>query len=1649
MKLVRNSIFFFLVIASSLLGLHAQGDVVITEVTSEPVKCGGAYDGSITVTITGGNGVYNYTLLREAIPVEESGPIASQTYTFTGHDKNNIYILIVDDDNDTTTAPDIQITSIGGPDPIEITHASASDILCNDDDDGKIEVRARGEKGNYIFELFGPVSGTQGSGRFTGLSQGNYTVEVSDADGCPLTDVTGILTIENPDPLIVTLGNVKDLDCFEDRSGAIAITASGGKPFGLGSGYTYDWAGPNDYASTSQNISNLAAGDYTVTVRDGNLCIETLGPINISQPDAIVAIIDDFSDVTCNGGSDGSVFITASGGAGGFTYSWEGQVNGLVSLDEDPIDLPADTYNLTIRDNDGCSQTFFSFITIDEPPPITASTTRVDIDCFGAGNGSIDLTPAGGTPGYTFEWTGPNSFTADTEDISDLEAGAYSVTITDANLCPVLFSNIDSIFEPDTFLLNSVKTDISCGGLTDGAIDVTVTGGTLPHIFSWTGPSGFESSSEDISDLVAGIYSLSITDGNGCIYPFPDLDTILEPDIIIVNNVTPVKILCNGESTGSIEIDASGGVAPLSFVWTNSTGSVVSTDEDPAGLPADTYSLTVSDANDCTMDFPDLVTIAEPLPILSILTGTDIRCFGFGDGSITASTSGGTYPYEYSIVSETGPYQSDSTFSTLDPGLYTLWTRDVNLCVASDTITIHEPFEIQVLNEIVSGENLCAGDASVQITIDLVTGGVRPYEYSINGGLDFYPTNIFANLPAGTYQTVVKDASDCTAPGQEHVIIDPAPLLIESYSQVEVSSCYDALEGEIHIRANGGTGIITYTLDGTTSNTTGDFIGLAGGPHLISMEDENGCHLETSVVILTPPPIEVFSLNITDVSGCFGDASGVVNVRGSGGSGNFTYSLDGGAYQSEETFSGLIAGTYTLTLRDDGDCTLDTVISISQPAAISRASSRVAPITCSGANDGIIEILGAGGTPPLSYTLTPGGITNSSGLFTALSPGVYSVSISDNQSCPGVDTVISLTDPPPIVINSVTDSDITCFGEADGSISISVSGGVPPYEFSVDNLATWTSDSIIEGLTPGSYEVYVRDANLCTPYAGAIDLTGPPEITMTLLTTDVLTCSGDSTGAIEASGAGGIGILEYSLDGLNYQSSGLFENLTAGSYTVYVRDETACSIPMPATLTEPDPLSATITKTDAIFGSLGTISINGSSGGTPPYEYSIQGDTGLFTTDTTYIDLEVGTYHVILRDLMSCTYDTMIEIRDIPPLEVIVNVSHVSCFGESDGSIEFVPQDAEGAVTYSIDSGMNFVDDPLFEDLPGNTTYYLVAIDEVGKLFLGTANILEPTEITLTTTITPAECNAFSNTGAIEVNVTGGTGPYTYLWSDGSTAEDRLNIGAGSYTLEVTDRNNCTQGVSVNVTAQVLVYAYAGEDTTICYGETLQLNALGGSATWDPSPFITNPDTASPLTLGITENTTFVVTITEQSSVFNCYNKDSLDVTLFPQTGLIASEDTFLVVGTSMQLEAIGGPFSEYRWEPETGLNSTTIPNPIATPLEDIRYYVYALNDYACEEVDSVYIEVLEDLRAYNVFTPNGDGINDYFEIEHSERFPEMVVEVYNRWGSLLYSSKGYDSATNWDGTTRGKEAPVGTYYYVIIPYSGAEPITGHVTIIR
>ncbi len=1401
MKAYRYSILLILFLSFSIIPLAAQ-NLEIRNVTTTPTTCSDGIDGTIYFEIFGGTAPYEWYIYEGVgFPVDLGGPTFTTSITSVGRRKLDVYLIGVKDAAETSV---YMIASVGGPDSMSITSYSYTHITCNNDDDGTITVTATGESNSPVYVLTGPIGDSNTSGVFTNLPGGSYTVTAQDGGSCSSTATTPAIIINNPSLISLNINQVTHVACSGESTGAIDITPTGGTP-----PYSYFWTGPGGFIAYTQAISGLAAGAYNLTITDANACSMDFNPVATITENAPISGTFSITDVSCglpNPSDDGAIDAIILGGSSPYTYNWTGPI-GFTAPPQDISGLAAGSYILEVTDDLGCVETMAPQI-VNEPAELTATTTQTDITCFGAGDGSIDLTVAGGTAPYTYAWSGPNGFTAGTQDISGLEAGAYSVTITYGGGCSMPFANIATIAESPEIQVSSVKTDISCGGLSDGTIDITVNGGLGPYTYAWTGPSGFTSTSQNLSGLGPGSYSVTITDAYACAVTFPDQETIIEPSSVVATYVSHQDVLCNGDANGSINIDVSGGVPPYIYSWSNSTGTNVSDIEDPVGLPADTYSLAIMDANGCTFNFANLATITEPPALTVSLSKTDVSCFGAGNGTITVSAAGGAGGYEYS--SDGISYQGVATLGPLTPGFYTIWTRDANLCEVTDTITILEPAEILIANELAS--YLCPDPLQGEITINGVSGGIGPYTYSINGGTDFYSTNHFTNLAPGSYQTVVQDASGCFVMGNLNVLVEPPPIQITSYTQDDITSCFNSPEGRIQISATGGTGTIRYSLNGAPPVSLGDFQDLPGGTHVISMIDANACTHDTTVVILTPP------------------------------------------------------------------------------------------------------------------------------------------------------------------------------------------------ELSIDNI----------------------------------------------LITDVTICAGNTNGGLEVTGSGGTGLREFSLDDVIYQSSGTFNGLGAGDYTVWLRDANNCTVTAPASILEPVPVLATMVKTDATYGNLGTITISNVTGGTAPYEYSINGLAGPFTSTTTYTDLAPASYHVIVRDQDGCTYEETVLILDVPPLDVVVNVTHVTCFGANDGSIEFVPQDAEGAVQYSIDNGANFQSDPLFIDLAGNITYQLVALDEAGKLFTGAVTITEPGEILFSHIMTPAQCNAFSPTGAIDINVSGGAGSFTYLWSDGSTQEDRSNLQAGVYDLLITDGNNCTRSESITVSSEVTVDVDAGSDASICSGESIQLQGAGvGTPSWDPSPFLSDETILDPWASGMTSTNTFVLTITETVSPYGCLNKDSVTINLHPLMGLETIEDTFVIEGNSIRLETTGGPFDQYRWEPETGLDNSSVPDPVATPIEPTRYTVFAINSYGCEEVDDVFIDVIEDIQAYNAFSPNGDGINEYFEIKNAERFPEILVEVYGRWGGKLYSDVGYDSGDLWDGTSGGKEVPLGTYYYIIVPYPGAKPISGNVTIIR
>jgi large repetitive protein len=544
---------------------------------------------------------------------------------------------------------------------------------------------------------------------------------------------------------------------------------------------------------------------------------------------------------------------------------------------------------------------------------------------------------------------------------------------------------------------------------------------------------------------------------------------------------------------------------------------------------------------------------------------------------------------------------------------------------------------------------------------------------------------------------------------------------------------------------------------------------------------------------------------------------------------------------------------------------------------------------------------------------------------------------------------------------------------------------------------------------------------------------------------DVQTCHGDSTGSVSIVMTGGTGTIEYSLDGAFWQASGVFTNLPAGDYTIMARDENNCTNNS-SLLTINEPAAISVTYAVEVYQDAfnkGSITILTTNGGAGNYTYSINGMLGPFTDQLVFDGLNEGNYTLIVLDEDNCSYIENIFVASNPPLFVNILKNDVNCYGIAEGSIEITALNPEGPAEYSIDDSASWHVNNIFTDLPAGT-YQVLVRDTAQRYYSEEVIISEPSPINISGTITPASCNAYSSDGAVNIEVTGGTGLKTIQWQDGSGLNELTGLTAGTYLVSITDENLCVADSIFTVGYIDSVFAYAGSDTTMCVGTTITLEGQGASDyTWETLDGQAIAGTSPELT--IDEALTIIL---RASNVSGCYNFDTLQINVFPQLELNAGNDTSVMKNNPVYLSATED-FVSYSWLPSSGLDNANIFNPVANIISSQIYVLTAVDANACVYSDTLSIHLIEKLIVYSSFSPNDDGINDFWDIDFAEFYPDILVEVYTRWGEQLFSSKGYDFDKRWNGTYKGKDVPIGTYYYVIVPYNGAEAITGPVTIVR
>lgn len=1056
------------------------------------VSCNGFSDGSIDITPTGGTSPYSFNWSNGESTEDVSGLTASS------------YTITITDDNSCTTDSTINITQ---PQSMVIAHIETM-VTCNGGNDGSIDITPSGGTSPYNFNW----SNGESTEDISGLTASSYTITVTDDNSC-----TADSTINITQPQPMAIGHSESMvSCYNADDGIINISPSGGtQP------YSYSW----NTGDTTQNLSNLPASTYNVTITDANNCTTDTNFI-ITQPDSIgISHIDTM--VTCYGDSNGAIDIIVSGGSLPYSYSWS---NGDTT--QDITNIPAETYIITITDGDDCNNS--DTIIITQPDSINVAYNASMESCYGLNDGAIDLSPTGGSQPYTYSWShGPTS-----EDLSGLAPSIYSVTVSDTNNCNGY--NTITITQADSISIEISSTMVNCKDGNDGAIDITMHGGTLPFTYLWD--SGH--TTEDISNIAAGTYSITATDSNGCI--IDSLAVVTEPDSLLLS-YTDTMESCYGSYDGAIDITPGGGILPYIYMWDNGD-----TTQDLSEITAGDYTVTVTDFNSCTLE--QQFTITSPTKILIGHSSTMVNCYGGNEGEIDITVIGGSPPFSYSW--DTGDTTED--ISNLIAGVYTISVTDTNNCIYeySDTITEPDSIIINHSDTMVS----CYNGSDGKIVLN-VSGGVSPYTYTWEHGP---ATQSISNLSTGSYLVTVKDKNKCSIISDTILISQPDSLVINVIKNNDVTCIGDA-DGKLTVIPTGGTFPFTYSINnGINYQDTNVFEGLASADYQILVVDSNNCsNTSENITIEQPDSIKVLTDSSKNIV-CFGESNGIIELDITGGNGVLYYSIDKGLnYKDTAYFDTLSEGSYIIYVKDDKNCIDSSItIEIEQPDELTITMDSVINNDCYGEENGEIIINAAGGIGNLSYSID-GEITfQPTGEFSNLSPNDYTVILKDSNNCKTSSQEYTISEANEIVLTEQNSSDIQCYGERNGEITIAAEGGTGSLLYSINNGLTYQGSGTFESLGEGNYIVAIKDDNQCIKNVDTIEIINPGPLVV-----DEDSSMNQSlelqAGSVQIIITGGTEPYYYSIDGggIYHDNNGLFEGLSIKSnYTLHVIDDNNCSV---------------------------------------------------------------------------------------------------------------------------------------------------------------------------------------------------------------------------------------------------------------------------------------------------------------------------------------------------------------------------------------------------------------------------------------------------------------------------------------------------------
>lgn len=1406
----------------------------------------------------------------------------------------------------------------------------------------------------------------------TGLCAGTYTVTVYDGFGNSAVDFVTI----TPSSILTTTVSTLPASCG-NSDGSAGVNVSGGTP-----AYTFAWS--TLPVQTTQIATGLPAGTYSVQITDATGCtlVEVATVVNSNGPTVSIA---SQTDVSCNGGSDGSATATSPDVV---TYSW----NTIpVQTTTTATGLSAGTYTVTVTDGGSCTNT--ATVTITEPTPIAASVNTTNASC-GGNDGTATVVASGGTPAYTYSWAIlPVQTTA---TATGLASGTYSVTVTDANNCSATFTGTVSSTGGPTVGIAS-QTNASCNGGSNGSATASVSGGIPTFTYAWsTLPS---QTTITATGLSAGTYTIVVTDGSAC--TGSATVTITEPTALSTT-VTTNNATC-GNNDGDASVSVSGGNPAYTYSWNTLP---VQTTASATGLAAGTYTVTITDASGCTTTASATINNSNG-PGVSIVAQTNVSCFGGNNGAATAGISGGTPSFTY--LWSTVPSQTTISATGLSAGTYSILVTDANSCTGTTTVTITEP---AVITASVSTTNSACLSNTGTATAN-PSGGTPAYTYSWNT-LPVQTTATATGLAAGNYVVTVTDANSCTNTFTASVSNANAPV-VGIASQTDVS-CFGGNDGTALASVSGGVPAYTYAWSTIPSQTTISATGLSAGTYTIVVTDANSCSGLTVVTINEPT---VLTTSVNTINATCGNNNGTATAVPSGGTTAYTYAWSTLPIQTTATATGLSATTYTVVVSDANGCTTSATATIATSTSPTVGIAAQTDASCNGGNDGSAMASISGGTPSFTYSWStlPSQTTISA---TGLSAGTYSILVTDANGCTGTTTVT--INEPTAISTTVTTTSASC-GMNDGSASVVASGGTPAFTYSWSTLPVQTT-ATATGIPSGSYTVIITDANGCTQTdVATVGVSGGPSAT---ISSADISCNGANDGIAIANTSGGNPPYTYVWNTIPVQTSATATGLAAGSYTVTVTDAGGCTTTANISITEPSSLSLTVSSTNATCGNNnGTVTAT-VSGGTPSYTYSWS-PSGQTTSTAT--GLGGGTHIVTVTDTNGCalTDSTVISVTGGPTASVLSS-TNVTCNGGNDGSATASASGANPPYTYS------------WNTTPVQTTaaaaglsagtYVVTVSDASGCTGTASVTITEPSAISLNITSTSAACGV--NNGSATATVSGGNGPYSYNWSSSpvQTTASATGLLAGTYTIVITDASGCTQtGAVTIINFNGPIASISAQTNASCFGSSdgsASATATGATPpytySWNSSP-VQNSQTATGLTAGM-----YTVTVTDAAGCMSI-----AVVAITEPAALIATvTPTSATCGTccdGLATVSASGGTTPYTYSWSTSPAQTT---PTASGLCGNTTYTVCVTDAnGCSTCDSVTMPVSTGLSYASaepgiILYPNpSDGEIGIHNLQNTI----YEINIYNLFGEKVFSQ----TISNKPSAILNPEIEAGVYLVEIV----------------